>query len=242
MNIQTSLLAQLAVSQAFILFAAFILAYYPSLYVPAIIAFMVVMGVILYRGQSGGVSREKVNEVLSSRILYSEGQLEKIMAEDRGLVEEYSRLMKATTIPLLVTFPLAIGLFFILPGAYSGLVEAFGLRGPLARMIEWLLVFETISGVTFGLRALMARRHQVTHMLMIAREFEVREKGLVVHAGLRPMVIPFPLGNGYRVVVDEDRRFVELVEDRRRVRIRLYTSRPRRVYELIRRLGAAKTS
>ena len=203
---------------------------------------MVIMGIVLYRGQSSRVPREKINEVLSSRLLYSEGQIEKIMAEDRGLVEEYSKLMKATTIPLLVTFPLAIGLFIILPGLYTGLVKTLGLQGPFARMIEWLLVFETISGVTFGLRALMARRHKITHMLMIARKFEIYEKGLVVHAGLRPMVIPFPLDNGYRVVLDEDRRFVELVEDRRKMRIRLYTSRPRRVYELIRRLGAAKTS
>ncbi len=224
------------------MFVAFILAYYPSLYLPALIAFIVIMGLVAYRGQSGGASRREVEEVLSSRLLYSEGQLEKIMAEDEKLVEEYSRLMKATTLPLLVTFPLAIGLFFILPGAYSKLVEGLGLSGPLGRMIDWLLVFETISAVTFGLRAAMTRKHRITHMLMIAREFEVREKGLVVHAGLRPMVIPFPLSRDYRVEVDEDRRFVELVEDKRKLRIRLYTSRPRRVYELIRRLGLSKTS
>ena len=242
MNIQTSLLAQLAFSQAFILFTAFILAYYPSLYLPAIIAFIALMMFIAYRGQSGGVPREKVEEVLSSRLLYSEGQLEKIMAEDKALVEEYSRIMKATTLPLLVTFPVAIGLFMLLPGVYSRLVQSLGFTGPLARMVEWLLVFETISAFTFGLRAFMARRHSVTHMLMVARSFEVREKGLVVHGGIRPMVIPFPLSNEYRLEVDESRRFVELVEEKRKLRIRLYTSRPRRVYELIRRLGGGGTS
>ena len=224
-------------SQAFIVFASFILAYYPSLYIPAIIAFMVLMGLVMYKSQSTRVPRGKVEEVLSSRLLYAEGNLEKIMAEDEKLVEEYTRIMRATTLPLLATFPILIGLFFVLPGVYSRLVSALGLTGAEARFAQWLLVFETLSLLSIGLRALMTRGYRDIHMLMIAREFEVREKGLVLHAGFRPTIIPFPLDERYKVNLDEDRRFVELVEEKRRMRIRLYTSRPRRVYELIRRLG-----
>ena len=228
---------QLLVSQAAILLLSYVLAYYPNLYFTAVIAYMAILfgaQYLLQRRSSG----RNLEEVLSSRILHREDNVQDYILGDEKLAEEYARIVKTLFAPNLLTIPLVIALFMVLPGLYSQLLEELHAPQHLLSFLKWLLVFETISAVSLSLRLLAQRKHGKPVMLNVPTSYEVREKGLVLKTGLRPTVIPFPLDNErYEVRLVEERGFVEIVDRKSRAHIRLYSGRPRRVYDLIRRLG-----
>ncbi|AEM38710.1 uncharacterized conserved protein UCP014484, transmembrane [Pyrolobus fumarii 1A] len=229
--------------QVFILMLAFILAFFPHLYIFAIFGYIALMIVVQMLVQSRA-SRSEREEVLRSRIIYREDKLEEIIASDESLVEEYSRIVKTTTLPSLLSIPVIILLFWLLPGVYHDIVtKQFGLEEHMARFVTWLLVFESTFAASMIARLTAMRVYGRPTMLMIARGFEVRERGLVLKSGLRDTIIPFPLDTErYELHIDENRRFVELRDRKSGVRIRLYTTKPRRVYELITRLGLRPSS
>ncbi len=238
---QLRLATQLLLSQVAILLLSFILAYYPGFYLAAILAYIAVLVGGQYIAQRRSGARE-TSRVLSSRTLYSERNIQEVMMSDEELAEEYARIVKTLFLPTMATIPLAIILFMLLPGLYDHLLSLAGAPETLHNFLKWLLVFETISLLSISVRLAAQRKHGQPQVLSIPTSYEVREEGLVLNTGLRPLVIPFPLdAERYELRIDENRRFVELVDRKSGARIRLYSTRPRRVYELIRRLGFGKT-
>ncbi len=212
---------------------AFVLTYYPSLYVPAILAYigiLVAIQMLAFR-----VSGRAKPEVLGSKLLYREEVDQEVIMRDEKLLEEYSRVIRATILPSIAAMVVAVVLLFILPHPLESLYKTVVGDKLLARLATWLTVFESVFAVSWVLR--LASGATRVEPIAVARSFEIREKGVVLNTGPMPTIIPFPLDE-YDVSVDESRGFVELRSRKTRSRIRLYTRRPQRVYELLRRLGS----
>ncbi len=223
---------QVIVGQIFILLLAFVLTYYPSLYLPAILAYIgVLIAIQMIASRVTGGSKP---EVLESKVLYKEEVDQEILLKDERLVEEYTRVIKATMLPSILTMVIAFAAFFLLPHILEPRYTLLFKDKMLARFATWITVFETIFGVSWALR--LAAGAARVEPIAVARSFEIREKGVVIKTGPVPTVISFPLKD-YEVSINEERGFVELRSKKSRSRIRLYTRRPVRVYELLKRLG-----
>jgi len=175
----------------------------------------------------------KPDEILAGRILYEEKNTREVMVRDEKLIEEMRVQGKMLTLTF-ATFGIAIMIFWI-AGYFHSNFTAF-VRATIsndiyfAEFLYWVVVLEIIGIVNLALRKVMMPKQQLP--LMPSR-YIVTDRGIVI-PGITGFALKFPL-KGYSIKLDEKRSFVEI--EGKGLRLRLYTSRPRRLYDIITRFG-----
>jgi len=224
---------QLLMTQIFAVVVALILAYggamrgilFTLLFV-VYFAGMMVVGLLMARRRGRPVS-----ELADAKVLFKEENAREVMIQDEGLAEEFSAHTKMFLRSFL-GFGVAMVVYWIGGMLYQRGYEALSsiLGGHLAGFIYWLIVLEIayVAAYGLGMRMSMSR----TAFPVTPAKYMVTEKGIAV-TGLGGFAIKFPL-EGYEVILEEKRGFVEIKGEK--VRLRLYTKNPRKLYDLIMRL------
>jgi len=227
----------LIVGQVFIVILAVILALAPNLYKFAILLYFVgIIAISMYKARSTGSSGVSREEVEKARTLFREEKAMELAAEDEEYLREVSKQVRAMFIPLLL-FPVYIVIFQAVPALEPRVAEALQGLGiadaRVARLLLWLAAFEGMFALNQVVRKLTGGASKPAPMVPPA--YRVTEKGIVIKGGLG-RVIPFPLPSGAEVRLDEKRNYVE-IEMGKGVRMRFYTRKARRLYELLLRHG-----
>jgi uncharacterized membrane protein len=188
-------------------------------------------------------------EVLSGKRLFHEDNARAIQSKDTMI---YVDLQEQTKFSLYTTLGILIGLayFFVLwkhvpdLAAYLSL-ELFGrqikdvgvehLR--LLLFIAFLLYFEGYFVINQGIMMWSLSRVKKLPALNVPTSYTVTDKGIVIKGLFTTKGIRFPLPPDIEVVLNKDRRFVELTRQGKRTvtRLRLYTKNPEKLYEIIRK-------
>lgn len=209
-----------------------------------ILLFIVVMVVFQSRTSKGplGHARAKPEDLLASRKLYEEDNLREVQMKDEGLLHELQEQSRVSMY-MSVSMIIALAYFFLLwnriPAIEEYLESHYGLSGRLGLFIAFLLYFEGYFIITQAATVLALRKAGKIPVINMPQKFTITEKGIVLHGVVGKSAVPFPLPEDAKLRVDEKRRFVEIVREGRRsvTKLRLYTRRPRRVYDLISRLN-----
>jgi len=195
-----------------------------------ILYFIVISWASLILTKKRGV---RPDEVLAGRIFYEERNTREVMVRDEKLIEEMRVQGKMLTW-MFASFGIAIMVFWIASYFHSNFTTF--VRASIvndiyfAEFLYWVVVLEIIGITNLALRKLVMPKQQLP--LMPSR-YIVTDRGIVI-PGVMGFALKFPL-KGYSVKLDEKRSFVEI--EGRGLRLRLYTSRPRRLYDLITRLS-----
>ncbi len=172
-----------------------------------------------------------VQELEDARVLFREDNAREVMVQDEGLAEEFSAHTKMF-LKSFAGFGAAMVIYWLGGMFYQRGVEALAstLGGHLAGFVYWLIVLEVAYVAAYGLGMRMSMSK--TAFPVTPASYTVTEKGIAVK-GLGGFAIKFPL-EGYEVILEERRGFVEIKGEK--VRLRLYTRNPRKLYDLIMRL------
>lgn len=227
----------LLLGQVFMVVLAFVLAVAPNLYMFAILAyFALIFGFSIYRSRSGsrsGVSREEIEK---SPTLLREDKAFELAMGDEHYIKEVSGQAKT----MLVSFALFPVYWIIFRAAYAvkpQAVQFFARHGitdeRIVMFIVWVAVFELMFLLNQALRRVMGGSLQAAPM--VPSGFRVTRKGIVLKGGLG-QVIGFPLPSGSEVELNESRGFVE-IRMPKGPRLRLYTRKARKLYDIITRYG-----
>ncbi len=224
--------------QVFMIVLAAVLAVAPHLYMIAVILyFALIMGLSMYmarRRAAGGVPRE---EVLKARTLLKEDKAFELALADEEYVQAMSRQAKAMLYPLLL-FPLYIIIFraaYVLQRPAEAAFASIGVVDKrVAAFFVWLLVFEAMFALNLVVRKLTSGKGSVMAPFVPAG-YRVTSKGIVLKGGFG-QVIGFPLPKGSKVRLNAERNYVE-IEMPKSGKIRLYSKKAKRLYEIISRYG-----
>jgi uncharacterized membrane protein len=233
----------LLVSQAYLIVLAAVLAMAPRYYlIVFFVYFAIIMLVSAYWGRrrvkGSRVSRE---EIESARQLFVERNAFDVAAMDDELMHIYGKQLKGLLLSFLL-LPVYWAIFEAarrLQPSFEEFMAGYGLGGKGAGFLLWLITFEVMFLLSFVVRKFtvgsffsMSPSQQPP---MVPASYIVTDKGIIIK-GAMGSVIGFPLPEGTKVRVDEKRGFVEIVF-RSGGKIRLYSKRARRLYELIVRFG-----
>lgn len=225
--------SMILMGQVFMLVLALILAVAPQLYLVALIAyFVVVLGIsfVRARGSQGRVDR---SEVERARTLLKEDKALDLAVEDSEYVSAVSKQVKATFIPLLL-FPLYIYVFRSEPLIENLIKPYIGASEALTRFIAWVIVFELLFAINQVLRIVIGA---VEPAPAVPAAYRVTSKGILTRGPVGG-VIGFPLPEGTEVRLNEEKNYVEIRLPKGN-KIRLYTRKARRLYEIIQQYGLA---
>lgn len=230
----------LLISQVYVVVLSYAFAAYPHyVWLLFIIYLGLMLGLGMYsaRGSFGkGVNKAEVER---ARQLFREDNALQLAMEDEELLALYTKQIKGMTSTLLIMV-FYLPLFYIVSHYYKDIVarlQAMGIGSQtIAGFIVWLSLFEfmTIIGLW------MQRRTGVMGggpppMPSVPQRYVVTDKGIVIK-GAMGRVIGFPLPEGSKVELNESKGYVEIT-DPKGVKIRLYSSKARRLYDLITRYG-----
>jgi len=202
----------------------------PYRWILFILYFIAISGasLILIRRRSA-----KPDEVLAGKILYEEKNIREIIMKDEKLIEEMRVQSKILTLTF-ATLIIAIIIFWVAGYFHTSFIEI--IRTTIsnnlyfAEFLYWVAILEVIGVINLILRRILMPKQQLPIM---PNRYIVTDKGIVV-PGIMGLALKFPLKN-YSVKLDEKRGFVEI--EGKGLRLRLYTSRPRRLYDIITRFS-----
>ncbi len=203
-----------------------------------IIVFSILMA---RRGGKNPLGQEKVppERVLEGKKLYEEKNTRELQTQDQGLlldIQEQSRFSMYNMLGMVA----AMAYFFLfwphVDGLYS-LVAAYLGEGKTAEFIAYLIYFEGLFIITQASYYWALRKVGKVPMIQMPQSYTVTDKGIVLQGMVGKTAVTFPLPDKARVAVNEKRKFVEIVVERKRTvtRLRLYARNPKRLYEIIRR-------
>jgi uncharacterized membrane protein len=230
------------ISQLYLFVLAAVLAIAPRYYLLVLLVYfaLVFMFSALSARRTVRGARVSREEVEAARRLFVEKDALDIAAADDELLKLYTRQAKATLITF-AFFPLYWAIFEAarrLQPSFAELLEAHGVSGRLAGFLLWVMAFEAMFAISFLSRRLILGARASQQPPMVPRAYEVTEKGIVIK-GAMGSVIGFPLPDDAEVHLDESKGYVEIVFGKGG-RIRLYTKKPRRLYDLIMRFGVQR--
>lgn len=227
-------------SQAMILVLAVLNTYYPQYLSYTFLVFIAISFVISFfmlRSQFRGPSPEQLKEIKGSKKLYEEDSSEvlRLMASDAQLSQEMRPLTRAS---LLSLFAILITLvwYYLYFGYASNLTHDASVAEPF-KFLAFLIGYE----VPYALMAVVSisQRRASKTFAQIPRNYALFESGLVGQG----LVIRFPTDE-YELKLESKRKFIELInrDEKRSMRIRLYSSKPDDLIELIRKHGLLSKS
>lgn len=196
------------------------------------IAVSFVMSFFILRSQFRGPSPEQLKEIKGSKKIYEEDSNEilRLMVSDAQLAREMKPLTRASLLSLLAIF-LTLAWYYLYFSFAGNLAQSATLTES-SKFLAYLVGYE----VPYALMAVvsLSQRKASKSFAQIPRNYALFEMGLVGQG----VVIKFPL-EGYEVKSDPKRKFVELdnADEKRPVHVRLYTSKPEELAELVKRRG-----
>ncbi|GAB6147939.1 DUF2208 family protein [Stetteria hydrogenophila] len=205
-----------------------------------IILFFILMIIVQSRLGGGplGQGRVKAEEVEAGRTLHEENDVRELQMNDKELAVEMQEHSKATMMLSFGTF-ISLAYFFLLWSKISSiesyLAGKFGIGPKTAMFLAFLIYFEGVFIINQLFLLYTIRRIGKMPVLNMPQGFKITEKGIILKGLVSRQAITFPLPSDVEVVLNEKRKFVELVKHGKRsvTRIRLYTKSPRKVYSLI---------
>ncbi len=241
-----SLKQRLLVGQAFILVYSGLAAVLGRTTKTFVIIMILFVLYIVWQSRRAKAAGPQVDaeEIDAARVLFEEKKGRDYQMEDVGLVDEVQEQAKATMYMSIGSF-VTLGLFFLLwphlDAIYNAVLPYVNGSERLAHFIAFLIYFEIVFAASNISYIYAMRKTGKMTVMQMPTEFRITQKGIVFRGLLKKQAIPFPLPEGFEVRVEEKRRFVELVKEEKDkiIRLRLYTGNPRRVYDLVKRLGHA---
>jgi len=175
----------------------------------------------------------KPDEVLAGKVLYEEKNIREVVIRDEKLIEEMRVQGRVLTLTF-ATLIIAIIVFWIAGYFHTNFIEAvcatISNNIYFAEFLFWVVILEIIGIINLVLRKVLMPKQQLPIM---PNRYVVTDKGIVV-PGIMGFALKFPL-KGYNIKLDERRGFVEI--EGKGLRLRLYTSKPRRLYDIITRFS-----
>ncbi len=229
------------ISQVYIVILAYAFVAFPRyVWLLFLIYLGLMMGLSAYSARGGVKTSVTRADIERARQLLREENAFQLAMEDEELLALYSKQMKVSMMSFVVLI-LYLPLFYVVRYYYKslvGLLKSIGApSNTVAGFIIWLSLFELMTIVSF----LIQRRGGVGDKLivpMVPKGFVVTDKGILLKGSLG-RIIGFPLPEGTRVEVNEAKGYVEIIEPKG-TRIRLYTMKAKRLYEIIQRYGLRK--
>ncbi len=194
-----------------------------------------------------GVGKANPEEILSGKRLYSEEKIRELQMKDEKLLEEIQAQSKFSMYTSLATFA-GIAYFFALWPKINALYNYFlprvGGNEILAHFIAFLIFFEGLFIVNQVALFYAMKKAGRMPVVNIPQSYTVTDKGIVLKGIVNRTGIRFPLPEDVEVKVNTKRGFVDIVKEGKRTitRIRLYSRNPKRLYDIIRRYGSARSS
>lgn len=218
-------------SQIMIIILAVLNTYYPQYLSFTFIVFIAIsfaMSFLRLRSQTRGPSLEQLKEIRGSKKLYEEESAEvlRLMALDTQLTQEMKPLVISSFLSLFAIF-ITLAWYYLYFNFAGSLVHDPSLTDSF-RFLIFLIGYEVPYAIMF---VISFRQNKTSKSFaQIPRSYALFESGLVGQG----IVIKSPM-NSYDIKLDSKRRFVELVgkDEKKPVRIRLYSSKPDELFELI---------
>ncbi|RLG75967.1 MAG: hypothetical protein DRO23_02225 [Thermoprotei archaeon] len=229
---------QYGLSQTLLLSFAFANALLPPGYITVfIVIYILIFGALMYYFTRKMIKgRVKDIDVVkkAKRIFRAKAaEVRQLMTRDRLLISEMKGQFLSMILPFIAIFILLI-LIPHLRGFIVGEAEKLEF---FERLIRYVILYETFFAVSMISRlgqSIMVKRRGFT-TLMVLNDYVVTEKGIYSEAGAG-LSLTFPL-KAKNIVCNEKRNFVDLdivqeaaMAGRSVTRIRLYTKKPRDLY------------
>jgi len=204
--------------------------YYPEYlnytFIIFIVPFFILM-ILRTRPSFSGIPPHQLKEIKESKKIHEEGASEvmRLMSLDTQLIEEMKPLTKTFFITIL-TMIFMIGWYYFYFNSVRTLVQ-----DPLLTGTQKFLIF--LAGYEVPIILMVAIVLKQNRLLrgfpQIPRYYTLFEKGLIG----QNLFMKFPLQE-HDIRLDSKRGFVELIDNAKGgMRIRLYSSKPRELFELI---------
>lgn len=204
---------------------------------------IIAISVIQMRRSKNPLGQEKVSPetVLSGKKLYREENARELQTSDTGVLQDIQEQSRFTLYNSLGMVG-AMAYFILFWNHINALYEFFAIRlgeGKLAEFAAFLVFFEGLFVINQLAYFYAIRKVGKVNMMQMATSYTVTDKGIVIEGMIRKVTVTFPLPEDIKIVVNEKRKFVELVKEgkRTRMRLRFYSRNPKRLAEVIRRYG-----
>ncbi|MEM3712930.1 MAG: DUF2208 family protein [Thermoproteota archaeon] len=225
-----SLILNQLYSQVMVIILAAINTYYPEYLNYTFIVFIVLFYIIILlrtRPRFSGIPPSQLKEIRESKKIYEEeaSEVMRVMSLDTQLIQEMKRTLSKSSI-ILVIMVLTMVWYYLYSNFASGLTQGPSFSGTRKFLIflagyEVPIVLTTV--ISFKQNKLLGGFPQ------IPRYYTLFEKGLIG----QNVFMKFPLQK-HDIRLDAKRGFVELInKSKGELRIRLYSSNPKELFELI---------
>lgn len=201
--------------------------------------FIVYMYLMSRFGQPKHPSSAKASELEKGKVLYEEARPFEYVQSDKQYPAEMQEQMKMMNVSMILSF-VVLFYFFLAFGPITQYIAPKFSDPRIGMTVAYLVLFEgsfLISTVgQLYTSARMKKQNKKMVAFNIPRSFLVTTEGIVLKGLASSSGLKFPL-RGFRVELNEERKFVELVNetDKSIYKIRLYTKSPKKLYDIIMR-------
>ncbi|MCE4620204.1 MAG: DUF2208 domain-containing protein [Desulfurococcales archaeon] len=215
-----------------------------------ILVFILIIIISIIQNRSGpnpvGQAKTKPETVLSGRKVFEEENARDLQMKDTGLMadmQEQSKFTMYTSLGMLLAFVYFFALWGYVDDLERLLAPYLG-QGRLTVFTAFLIYFEGLFVINQLVYIWALRKVGKVVMVQAPPKYTVTDKGIVLRGLTGGTAITFPLPEDVEVNVNEKRRFVELVKHYKKtvMKIRLYTTNPKRLAEVIKRYGVKRSS
>lgn len=179
----------------------------------------------------------KAEKVETGKTLFEEDKAFEVASSDKQYVVEMQEQMKIMQSNMMFSFVVLIYFFFAIGPVTSYVAPKFA-DERIGFAVAYFILFEgsfllSLLGQYYIGRRMSKAGKKVVAMNM-PRAFAVTTEGIIIKGLTSSKGIKFPI-TLYKVVLDEERKFVELVHETDKVvnKIRLYTKNPNKLYDII---------
>lgn len=197
---------------------SFITAYIPQYSILFFIVFFIILTFIATRKMRMGSKPPPARELGSP--LFKETNVIRVAMFDKKLMEETKKQLAYSTIQIITLIPLLILIPLIRGAVVSNIIEKLGLTSNFLRsFLMSLLTFEMIYVIMGAIRIALERKVKPINVIL-PQIYAIHRSGAVLNE-----TYYVKLGNEYCYEINEERKFVEIRNTRKRgFPIRLYTS------------------
>jgi uncharacterized membrane protein len=209
---------------------------------------LILIQVIINRRGKNPLGQEKVpaEEVLKGNKLFEEKDVRELQMNDKDLLKDMQEQSKFTMYTSLGMFVAMF--YFILLWKYIDPLHQFFLQytsnDRIALFLAFLIYFEGLFVINQLFMFWGIKKVGKVPIVQTPRSYTITDKGIVIGGLVGKSSLLFPLPPGTYVESNERRKFVELIRHGKRsiVRIRFYTRRVRRLEEILKKYGGARSA
>jgi len=184
-------------------------------------------------------SKANINEIESAKVLLEESKAFELMNQDKEYMKEMSEQMRMAQANMLLMLPIML-YFAVAYGPITKTVPAYFTNAKVGAVVAFLILFEgsfllSRLGQWYVERGYRKRGFKPV-VINVPRAFRVTTLGIVTYGFASKQALQFPL-RGFSISLNAPRKFVDLVQESEKatMKLRLYTSNPERLYEILKR-------